>query len=65
MFGFLSPVKPQVFFASLWLALAGVVEVLSTRQSGIAVDCIRLIHSAAQRPDSGTGSGAAAASRCG
>jgi ATP-binding cassette subfamily B protein len=50
MFKFLSPVKPQVFFACLWLGLAGAIEVLSTRQSGIAIDCIRLIHSAAQRP---------------
>ncbi len=51
MFKFLRPVKPQAFFACLWLALAGTVEVLSTRQSGIAVDCIRLLHSAgATRP---------------
>ena len=60
MFEFLSPVKPQVFFACLWLALFCAVEVLTVRQSG---DCGGLHPPAPHRrgrrpaPISGSGSG--------
>ncbi len=66
MFGFLSPVKPQVFFASLWLALCCGAEVLTLRQSGIAVDSIQRLRAPAAgagRRASGRGSGAGKASR--
>ena len=44
MFSFLSPVKPQVFVACLYLAASVGVEVLTTRQTGRAISAIQKLH---------------------
>jgi ATP-binding cassette subfamily B protein len=44
MFGFMSPVKPLVVLACLYLALACCLEILLNNQSGLTVDRIQQVH---------------------
>jgi ABC-type multidrug transport system fused ATPase/permease subunit len=44
MFGFMSPVKPLIFLACLYLTLACTLEILLNNQSGLTVDHIQNVH---------------------
>src|SRR5687768_13057997 len=60
MFRFLTPVKWQVFLAALYLAGFCAAEVLTVRQSGVAVDDIKALQASRLAADAGENGGTAA-----